>query len=710
MEFKKDILWRVYLVYVCVCLFAIFIISKVVIIQFVEGDKWRAYADSLRIREFDIEAVRGNIFAADGSLLATSLPYYEVGIDINTDYLTDKRFNDGVDSLALCFNKMFRDKSKKEYAKILRKARASGDRYVVLKRNVSYNQLQEMKRFPIFRYGRNKGGFIYMQTNRRERPFKMLAARTIGYERDGIKPVGLEGAYDTILDGTSGKRLMQKIAGGVWMPLRNENEVEPQDGADLVTTIDINIQDVAENALMKQLIRHGAGYGCVVLMEVSTGQIKAIANLTRKDSLNYVEDYNYAIAAATEPGSTFKLASLMAAMEDYNVKLTDKVEVNDGHHKFFDRTMKDSHRPDKPVMTIKEVFEHSSNVGVAKTITKYYSKNPQKFVDRLYAMDMHEKIGLSIPGEGTIKIKKTTTKDPKDPWTGVTLPWMSIGYETLMTPMKTLVLYNAVANNGVMVKPMFVKEVRRHGKPVQKFETEVINPAIASKETISKARKMLEGVVENGTAKTLGATSYKVAGKTGTAQIAKGGIYKMDGKASYQASFVGYFPADNPKYSCIVIVMAPTGDAYYGGAVAGPVFKEIADKVYSNSLEIHKEINRTKPQFALKAPVIHAGDQQEISTVLNTLKIRTSGAGEEEWARGIMGDSLSVKLTPSRVESDLKKGLVPDITGMSLRDAIYLLENHGMNVRIKGTGVIKKQSLQAGTRFTKGTQIILELS
>jgi cell division protein FtsI (penicillin-binding protein 3) len=699
-------LWRVYLVYICVCLFAIFIVAKVAVIQFVEGDKWRAYADSLRIKEFDIEAVRGNIFAADGSLLATSLPFYEVGMDVNTGYLSDDIFKKNVDSLALCLSKMFNDRTKREYASLLNKARRSGDRYIVLKRNVSYVQLQEMKTFPILRFGRNKGGFISMQTNKRERPFKMLAARTIGYDRQDIKPIGLEGAYNQYLKGTSGKRLMQKIAGGTWMPLRDENEVEPQDGADLISTIDINIQDVAENALLDCLIKHKAAYGCVVLMEVKTGEVKAIANLTRKDSLNYVEDYNYAIAASAEPGSTFKLASLMAVMEDYDVDLDDKVEVGDGAAKFYDRTMKDSHAPEKPVYTVKEVFEHSSNVGVAKTITKYYTKNPQKFVDRLYAMNMNEPLGLTIPGEGRIKVKTTKDKD----WSGVTLPYMSIGYESLITPMKTLVLYNAVANDGKMVRPMFVKEIRQHGRTVKVFEPEVINPAICSKKTIDKARRMMEGVVQNGTAKTLAATTYKVAGKTGTAQIAKGGVYKMEGKASYQASFVGYFPADNPKYSCIVVINAPSGDAYYGGVVAGPVFKEIADKVYSNSLEIYKEINHFEPKYAVKAPRIQSGYQPELQTVLSTLKIKTAGTAAGEWATGTTKDSLFVQLNSSKVETDLKKGVMPNVVGMSVKDALYLLENHGLNVRIKGSGVINRQSLQAGVRFTKGTQVTLELS
>lgn len=706
MDIKKDILWRVYLVYICVCLFAIFIIARVAVIQFSEGDHWRSYADSLRIKEIDIEAARGNIFAADGSLLATSVPFYEVAMDVNTDFLTNERFDAPADTLAQKLSQLFGDRSKREYRQLLENARKSGSRYVLIKRNVSYKQLQEMKKFPILKYGRNKGGFIFTQTNKRERPFRMLAARTIGYDRDSIA-VGLEAGYREYLKGTDGKRLMKKIAGGVWMPLRDQNEIEPEDGSDLITTIDVNIQDVATNALLKSLIKHQAAYGCVVLMEVKTGEVKAIANLTRKDSTRYEEDFNYAIGASTEPGSTFKLVSYMAVMEDYGVKLTDKVNVGDGTKKFFDRTMRDSHKPDKPVMTVQEAFETSSNVGVAEIVTKYYGKDPQKFIDRLYAMSVNTKLGFNIPGEGRIKIKNTSDGD----WSGISLPWISHGYEVLLTPIKMLAIYNAVANDGKMVRPRFVKEVRKYGKTVKKFDVEVINPAICSKETIEKAKRMMEGVVQNGTAKTLKAATYAIAGKTGTALVAQNGIYKpIAGRANYQASFVGYFPADNPKYSCIVIVNAPSGDAYYGGVVAGPIFKEIADKVYSSSLEIHREINRVNPQYAKKAPAVKNGYQPELEKVLTALKVKTSKAGRGAWTSASTRDSVSLQLSPSKVEADLKKGVVPNVVGMTVKDALYLLENHGMNVRIKGRGVISRQSLQAGTKYDKGTQITLELS
>jgi cell division protein FtsI (penicillin-binding protein 3) len=716
MELKKDILWRVYLMYFCICLFGVAIIYKICAVQFSEGEMWRSKLSNFSTKVFDIEAVRGNIYDNNGILLATSLPYYEVGMDVNTDAITDEIFNDNVDSLAYCFAKMFKDKSQKEYKKMLVKAREKEDRWVTLQRGVSYSELQQIKKFPLIRKGRNKGGFTYIQTNKRERPFQNLAARTIGkYNEAGTgKSYGLEFAYHSYLKGESGQRMMQKIAGGVWKEIGDDDDLKLEDGADVVSTIDINIQDVAESSLKNCLKKHGAAYGCLVLMEVKTGAVKAIANLTRKDSSTYVEDLNYAVAYATEPGSTFKLASLIAAMEDGYIDLNHKVDIEDGTHKFYSSVMKDSHRPEKSDVTTQEIFEQSSNVGVSKIITHYYAKDPQKFVDRLCQMNLNTPLKISLPGEAKPRIKNTKDKD----WSGTTLPWMSIGYETMITPLQTLTFYSAIANNGKMMRPMFVKEVRKHGKTVKTFEPEIINASVCSQSTIDKAKKMMEGVVENGTAKSLKRADYKVAGKTGTAQIAKGGNYKKGG-VSYLASFVGYFPADNPKYSCIVVVSAPTGDAYYGGAVAGPVFKDVADKVYSTSLEIHKEINATQPRFAKRAPVVKGGTKEDVELVLKTLKVPMKlKNANADWVAGSANDSILVHLDAKNVEKVLERGLVPDLTGISAQDALYLLENKGMRVKIIGSnkdkpydwkGAVVKQSIEAGTAYTKGTQIILEL-
>ena len=400
MEIKKDILWRVYLIYFIICLFGVAIISRICFIQFSEGDKWRAQAASFSTKVFEIEAVRGNIYDANGSLLATSLPYFEVGMDVNTDGITKTTFDENVDSLSICLADLFHDKPWKDYRKNLVKARRDGDRWIVLQRDVSYTDLQKMKKFPILRKGKNRGGFIYLQTNKRERPFQFLAARTIGKlnENGTGKSYGLEKAFDSILIGITGERTMQKIAGNVWRPITDENEIEPQDGDDIISTIDINVQDVAENSLMKCLKKHGADHGCLVLMEIKTGEVKAIANLTRnsKDTSQYLENLNYAIGKGTVPGSTFKLPSLVAVMEDFDVSLNEVVDIGEGVCFYSDAKVSDSHHPEKSRITVKEVFEQSSNVGVTKIITKYYSKDPQKYIDRLYKMKLSLKMVMIL--------------------------------------------------------------------------------------------------------------------------------------------------------------------------------------------------------------------------------------------------------------------------------------------------------------------------
>jgi len=524
------------------------------VIQFKEGAEWKAKAEAFNTQVHEIQAVRGNIFDINGNLLATSLPYYEVAVDINAPSIDKKLFEAKVDSLGTMIADLFKDKSAKQYIKLLRKARKSGDRYVVLKRNVPFKDLQTLKTFPIFKKGK-RGGLVTLQTNKRERPFKMLAARTIGMSREGVKPVGLEGAYDTLLKGISGQRLMQKIAGDVWRPINDENEVEPKDGSDLYTTIDINIQDVAENALMNTLIKNKASHGCAILMEVKTGEIKAIANLTRdgKDSSAYSESLNYAIGYATEPGSTFKLASYLAVMDDYNLSLDEKIPVGNGEVVYYNKTIKDAHPPETPVLTLKRAFEVSSNVAAAKTIVKYYSKNPQQYIDKLKSFHLNEKLGLAIPGEANPLIKETKSKD----WSGLSLPQISYGYESLITPLQTLTLYNAIANDGKMVKPRFEREIKHNAKTVKTFTTEIIAEQIVKQSTVKKAKEMLEGVVENGSGKGLNITAFKVGGKTGTAQIARVGAKRGSGKTAYgdvgdrnyQASFVGYFPADKPLYT-----------------------------------------------------------------------------------------------------------------------------------------------------------------
>lgn len=705
MDNKKSILSRTYLVYVLMCLFALGILYRICIIQFSEGEVWKQKAEAFTTKVEDMEAVRGNIFDANGALLATSLPYYEVAVDINAPSITDKLYKSNRDSLALSLSALFHDKSANDYLKILNKARKENDRYVLLKRNVSYKDLQTLKTFPIFRKGK-RGGLVTLQTNRRERPFQMLAGRTIGLSRPGIKPVGLEGAFDSVLMGVSGKRLMQKIAGDVWRPINDENEVEPKDGCDLYTTIDINIQDVAEQALSRSLAKHKAAYGCAILMEVKTGEIKAIANLTKnpKDTASYDESLNYALGYPTEPGSTFKLASFLALIEEYNISLDEKVNVGNGECFYYDRRMPDAHKPEAPVITAQRVFETSSNVGTSKLVTKYFSKDPKNFIKYLNHFQLNKKLGLSIPGEGVPRIKQVKDKD----WYGTSLPWISIGYESLVTPLQTLTLYNAIANNGKMVRPRFVKEIRKNGSIIKKFETEIMAEKIVKDNTIRKAKQLMEGVVANGSGKGLNISAFKVGGKTGTAQIAKNGDYKKGG-TTYQGSFVGYFPADNPLYTCIVIINSPSKGNYYGGLVAGPVFKEIAEKVYSGSVDFLKPIN-SRNNLLTKAPDIITTKVEELQDVAKSFSLPVESTDVQGYVRKSKRDSTKINFAAVGLEHLLKKGIMPDLSGLSAKDALFLLENNGVYVKIQGFGSVKKQSINAGQKFNRGNKITLTLS
>ena len=702
MKDKQVIFSRVYLIYGMICLFAMIILGQVVNVQIIQGERWRAKEEALTRNYREIDAVRGNIYAADESLLATSIPKYEVRFDANTDALTDTYFNENIDSLALMLAELFPENSKAEYLTDLKMARAKGKRYHLIKRNVKFTELKILKEFPIFRKGKYKGGFIHVQQNKRVKPFNILAARTIGYEREGSKPVGLEGAYSKELSGVKGERWMQKISGGVWMPISENGGKEPEDGSDVYTTIDVNIQDVAENALLNQLEKHQADHGCVALMEVATGDIKAIANLKRNKKGTYYESYNHVVGESTEPGSTFKLASLMAAFEDGYLDLDDMVDTENGRTKFYDHVMEDSHIGGYGTISIKEAFVKSSNVGISKEINRVYGSNPQGFVDRLYKMNLNKKLGIEIAGEGAPLIKSTDDEY----WSGVSLPQMSIGYEVQMTPLQILTFYNAVANDGRMVKPRFVTEVRQSGKLVKEFGVQVINNSICSKKTIKMAQEMLEGVVEEGTAINLKNSRYKIAGKTGTAQIANAKYgYKYDSKVSHQGSFVGYFPADNPKYTCIVVVNAPSKNVYYGNLVAGPIFKEVADKVYASSIQIHDQLD-DKAHFAVsRIPYAKDGSYEDLSKVYTTLDIKTSQDGvNPEWAKVSTG-SKEVKVYKKRIPEIY----VPDVTGMSIKDALYILENRGMSVQFSGNGVVKKQSISPGEKMIKGLNIILEL-
>jgi cell division protein FtsI (penicillin-binding protein 3) len=704
MSLKKDILWRVSVVYFSMLLFSVLIFGKILYIQFAEGSYWKEKASTVTLRDITIQPNRGDIFASGEKLLATSVPYYEIRMDLRATGLTDDLFRQNVDSLSLRLSALFRDKSSLAYKNELSRARKEGKRYHLIRRRVDYNQLRELKTFPLFRLGQNQGGLIVIQDNQRIQPHGNLAFRTIGYttrdERGNV--VGIEGAYDQILKGEVGVRLMQRLSGNVWMPVNDGNEVEPRDGYDIVTTIDVEIQDVATNALMEQLQKHNAHHGTAILMEVKTGEIKAIANLEKNSSGGYSESYNYAIGESIEPGSTFKLPALLVAIEQGHVKLTDTIDTGDGSITFFDQKINDSRKGGFGKISVKEAFEVSSNVAMAKIIDRHYKGKENVFINKLYAMRLNEPLGIEIKGEAKPEIKYPGDKF----WSGVSLPMMSIGYEVRLTPLQILTFYNAIANDGRMVKPRFVSEIRQHGSVIQTFPVTVIQNSICSQNTVKKAKELLEGVVENGTAINLKNANYKIAGKTGTAQIANAKYgYRSESRISHQASFVGYFPAESPKYSCIVVVSSPSNNVYYGNLVAGPVFKEIADKVYATSLEMHEPINNSTATNSM-IPFSKSGSREDLRKVFVELGISYFDTSHEtNWVSTTSKETMVELSGRSIIEN-----LVPNVVDMALNDAIYLLENAGLTVNFRGRGTVRRQSLPPGTRINKGDRISLEMS
>jgi cell division protein FtsI (penicillin-binding protein 3) len=706
MSVKKDILWRVGIVYIAFLLFGLMIIGRVLYLQLFEKKEWTDKSNTFALKTMNIPADRGSIYASDGRLLASSVPYYTVHFDAGCENLTDRTFYGGVDSLALGLSRLFGDRSKEAYKNSLITARRQGRRYHLVKSGVNYIQLKKLKTFPIFRLGRYKGGLIYMQENRRVRPHQNLAGRLIGYTSKDLNGnvVGIEGAYNDQLAGVQGVRLMQRLTGDVWMPMNERNEIEPKDGRDIITTLDVNLQDVAHKALLRQLISQDAQYGTAVLMEVKTGEVKAMVNLGKDEQGYYREVQNYAVGESTEPGSTFKLPVLIAALEDGVIRLEDTIDTGDGTFKYYDKIIRDD-RHDKGgygKITVEQVFEYSSNVGMAKIVTGAYRQNPGALVDRLYGMRLNETLGIDIKGEGKPEIRYPGDKF----WSGISLPMMAHGYEVRITPLQTLTFYNAIANNGKMVKPRFVKEIRYHGKLVRKFNTEILQSSVCSRSTLHKVRKILEGVVESGTAKNLNNPMIRIAGKTGTNQIYnKKYGYKSASEVSYQASFVGYFPADDPQYSCIVVVNSPSRNVYYGNMVAGPVFLEIARKVYATSIDMHPFVTRNK-DIPLDLPYSKTGNRDELRKVLKELDVPLENSH-------IRADWVSTEKKEEAVafaKRSVIDGLVPNVVSMGAKDAIFLMENAGLRVRLLGRGSVRQQSIPAGTRVRNGDLITLEMS
>ncbi len=696
MKSNKEIIWRTYLVYILMLLFGAAIIIRIAYIQIAEGAEWKAKAKEISLRYFNVEAMRGNVFDANGKFLATSIPLFETRINLSPKYLSDSLFTNNVDSLSFYLAELLKNKTAREYKQDLVSARKKGNGYFLIKRNVTYEQLTAMRKFPIFRKKDNSGSLQVIAQSKRILPFGDLAFRTIGWDKEGeTNDIGIEGAFSDTLEGVSGKKLYQRFPGGEWIPLNNSNEIDPRNGKDIHCTIDIGIQDVAEDALLRQLEANDADHGCVVLMEVKTGKVKAIANLGKTKEGTYREVYNYAIGESSEPGSTFKLFSLLAAFEDGKTDLKKTVDCTGGVAKYSNRTMRDSHMG-TGVLTVQQVFEKSSNVGTSKVITQAYNSNPQQFIDRLYGFGLKKPLGLEIKGEGSPQLKDTKSKF----WSAVSLPWISIGYEVALTPLQILTFYNAVANNGVMVKPQFISEICDAGIPSKKFEPIVLNPKIASEPALKMAQTMLMGVVDHGTGTALKNPVYKVAGKTGTAQISQGkGGYN---KTNYKASFVGYFPANNPKYSCIVVINNPSKGAYYGGAISAPVFREIADRVYATDPDMGSHwadsINGVFP------PPVKGGYQQDIARLFSLSK-SPFRATTGDWLTNQTDTVTQTNLLPLQTASCV----IPNVKGMGARDALFLLEKLGFKVKLNGCGLVKSQSLPAGAKVSYGSLVQLDL-
>jgi cell division protein FtsI (penicillin-binding protein 3) len=702
MAVRDEIVWRSGIVYTAVVILAVAILVRILILQFVQRSKWEDMSEKFVYKTDEVPANRGDILTSDGRLLASSVPYYTIYMDTRSSGMTASTFSNGINGLAAGLSRLVGVRSAEGWKSALIAARRKGDRYFLIKRRVDYMTLKNLMELPVFNEGQYKGGMVTIVENRRILPNNELAMRTIGYLNlgsDGNK-VGLEGSFDKELAGRNGVAMKQRLTGGDWITVDSHNRVASKDGNDIVTTLDIDLQDVAHSALLNQLRKHNADHGCAVLMEVETGDIKAIANLEIGKDGGYHETYNYAVGESTEPGSTFKLPVIMAALEDGVIDTGTIVDTGNGSVKFYNKIIRDTKEEGYGKISVKQVFEKSSSVGTSKLIHDYYKDKPKEFVNRLYAMRLNEKLDLQIKGEGTPLIRYPGEKF----WSGLSLPMMSHGYEVQMTPLQILTFYNAVANDGKMMRPRFVSAIQQNGTVIKSFDREVIVNSIASRSTIKKARAMMEGVVEHGTATNLKNANYRIAGKTGTAQIAKGKTgYRQEG-VSYQASFVGYFPADYPLYSCIVVVNAPSNGVYYGNLVAGTVFKEIADKLYSTSFYRDYKIE-DKNEMKPSAPEAGNGYRHDIDEVLRHLDVRYRQTASDEWVSTLEnGDTIRLASVKQQ------RGLVPDVRGMSLRDAIFLLESSGLNVRYNGRGKVLRQSPEHGARYFEGGTVSLEMN
>jgi cell division protein FtsI (penicillin-binding protein 3) len=703
MDVKKDILWRVYLCFIVMVLICSVIFGKAFYIQQVEGSHWRKLGDTLHLKWEEVEAERGTIYSEDGQMLSTSIPQFDIYIDFAAEGLREKkgkRFRENLDSLSLGLADLFKDRQYNEYKQILERGYKSKSRYFLLKKKISYREYQKLMTLPLIKEGKNKSGFIADVKSIRLNPYQLLAYRTIGLDRENAQKIGLELTYDSVLKGTSGQRMVRYVAGGVAMPVEEaEDAIEPKNGKDIITTLDMHIQEITENALMKMMTGNEAEHGCAIVMEVKTGKIRAIANLGKSGAGIYFEDFNYALTP-TEPGSTFKLATLIAALEDKKVNLNNTVNLEGGSWQVAGRTVWDSEQHGLYEVTIKKAFEESSNVGMAKLAVNSYSSNPSQFINHLKRLKLDETTGIDLVGEGKPVIYKPGSKY----WSATTLPWMAFGYNLMVTPLHTAMLYNAVANKGKMLKPYLVSGVTENGKLVKDIQPVVVNERICSEETLKQLNECLKGVCTEGTATSLFKNApYTVAGKTGTALVANGNRGYAD--KIYQSSFAGFFPADDPQYTIVVLIRnKPHAAKFYGAAVAGPVFKEISDRLYT--LYVRQDNSNYAAAYKNDTAFYqYAGQAQEVKQVFNKLNMNYAFAGKETdyvsiTNRGGKAAAYNINITQTQM---------PLIKGMALKDAVAVCENLGLKVAVKGKGKVVMQSVDAGNPVAKGQSVYIEL-
>ena len=708
MEVRKDILWRVYVGFLGMVLLSLVVLGKAFYIQRFQGNYWRSMSDSIHQKIVELDADRGTIYSEDGQMLSTSLPQFDIYIDFLADGLrtrNGKIFKENIDSFSAALSGFFADKTAAQYKKELQGGYAKKNRYYPLKKKLSFEEYKAFRAFPLVKLGRNKSGVIVEESSKRLSPFGLLANRTIGLSREHILSngkvkkmnVGLEKTYDSLLTGQRGQRLVRFVAGGA-IPV-DGFEVEPENGKDIFTTLDVNIQDIAETALLRMMDSSQAEYGTCIVMETKTGKIKAIANLGQRPDGSYWEDDNYALRV-TEPGSTIKLVTLLAVLEKGSSRLSDQVEVGSaGQMQVGPRTVTDAERAPRPLLTVKECFAHSSNVGMSKLAYKAFAQNPEEFRDYLHKYHMDTRTGIDLSNLPAPQLAPLARNNG-----GVmNMITMSFGYALQVSPLHTLTLYNAIANNGIMMKPYLVNSIRQDGVMMKEFSPVVLDKNFCKPGTIKAAQESMEAVIIEGTGKpAFKNMPFAVAGKTGTAHVADGTIKYYD--RVYQASFVGYFPANAPQYSCIVVIRTkPHAVYHYGGQLAAPVFREIATKVYAMYVD-----KKTPVMYATakdSSAYFYAGNTDDIKKIYTTLKIGyRDSARQNEWS-----NVYASNYQPVMKANPVSNAIMPNVRGMGLKDALYLLENIGVKVTVRGKGKVTAQSIAPGSALVKGVWVTLEL-